>query len=50
MHPMYRKVKQEDIEQLKLQKLDFENGKAIIGAFTNYWHPDHAAINDGGEL
>ncbi|MEO5946767.1 MAG: peptidase M10 [Chitinophagaceae bacterium] len=50
MHPMYRKVKQEDIELLKLHKLDFENNKAIIGSFTNYWHPDHAAINDNGEL
>lgn len=50
MHPMHRKVKQEDIEQLKLHKLHFENNKAILGAFTNYWHPDHAAINDNGDL
>ncbi|MBP8114879.1 MAG: peptidase M10 [Chitinophagaceae bacterium] len=50
MHPMHRKVKQEDIELLKLHKIDFENSKAIIGAFTNYWHPDHAAINDDEEL
>ena len=50
MHPMYRKVKQEDIELLKLNKLDFENSRAIIGDFTNYWHPDHATIKGNGEL
>jgi len=45
MHPMHRKVKQEDIEQLKLHKLDFENGKGVIGEFTSVWHPDHADIS-----
>lgn len=50
MHPVYRKVKQEDIEQLQLNKLDFENNKAIVGEFTNYWHPDHASISDMDEL
>jgi len=45
MHPMYRKVKQEDIHHLKLQRLDFENGRAIVGEFTNIYHWNHA---DGG--
>jgi len=45
MHPMHRKVRQEDIEQLKLHKMDFENGKAVIGEFTSVWHPDHADIS-----
>ena len=45
MHPMHRKVKPEDIQLLKLHKLDFENGKAIIGEFSSVWHPDHADIN-----
>ncbi len=45
MHPMHRKVRQEDIELLKLHKLDFENGKAIIGEFTSVWHPNHADIS-----
>lgn len=45
MHPMYRKVKQEDIEALKLHRLNFENGKSIIGEFTNVWHQDHATIS-----
>lgn len=47
MHPMYRKVLLSDIEQLKLNKLSFTNGKAVIGEFTNYWHPDHAQIDPG---
>lgn len=42
MHPMYRKVKQEDIQNLKLHKLDFENGRAVIGDFTNVYHWNHA--------
>lgn len=48
LHPMYRKVLQADIDNLKLQKLSFENNKAILGEFTNIWHPDHATINPGG--
>lgn len=50
MHPMHRKVKQEDIDLLKLHKLDFENGKAIIGEFTNVWHPNHADISSNDYL
>lgn len=41
MHPMYRKVKQQDIEQLKLHKLNFQNNKAIVGDFTNIYHWSH---------
>jgi len=44
MHPMHRKVKQEDIDQLKLQRLKFRNNKAVIGEFTNVYHYDHATI------
>jgi hypothetical protein len=44
MHPIYRKVLQEDIFKLKLHRLRFEKGKAILGAFTNNWHPDHSTI------
>lgn len=44
MHPMHRKVKIEDIEELKLHRLHFENGKAVVGEFTNVYHPDHATI------
>lgn len=45
LYPIYRKVLQSDIENLKLHRLDFENNRAIIGEFTNYWHPNHAEIN-----
>lgn len=41
MHPKYRKVQVQDIENLKLHKLDFNNNTAIIGEFTNIWHEDH---------
>lgn len=42
MHPMHRKVKQEDVGNIKLHKLTFENGKAIVGEFTNVYHWNHA--------
>jgi len=45
MHPMYRKVKIEDIEALKIHRLDFQHGKAVLGEFTNVWHNDHANIS-----
>ena len=41
LHPMFRKVLQEDINKLKLQQLHFKNSKALLGEFTNIWHPDH---------
>ena len=42
MHPMFRRVKQNDIELLNLHRLRFFNRKAIIGDFTNIYHWDHA--------
>lgn len=45
LYPIYRKVLQQDIEDLQLHRLHFENRKAIIGEFSNVWHPDHATIN-----
>jgi hypothetical protein len=45
MHPMYRKVKKEDVESLQLNKLRFQNNKAIVGGFTNIYHWNHATIN-----
>lgn len=44
MHPKYRKVQKQDIENLKLHKLDFENNSGIIGEFSNVWHEDHRKI------
>lgn len=42
LYPIYRKVLQVDIDNLKLHSLDFNNNKAILGEFTNIWHEDHA--------
>ncbi len=44
MHPMYRKVRLQDIEELKLHRLEFHHGKAILGEFTNVWHEDHSKV------
>src|SRR4030095_3183145 len=41
MHPMFRKVRQKDIEELKLHKLRFFSNKAIMGEFTNIYHWNH---------
>jgi hypothetical protein len=46
MHPMYRKVKQEDIAHLKLSRLSYESGKAVLGEFSNVYHWNHADNND----
>jgi hypothetical protein len=45
MHPMFRKVKQKDIEALKLSKRKFVNNKTIIGDFTNIYHRSHEKRN-----
>lgn len=44
MHSVHRKVRQEDIDLLKLHKLHFESGLAVLGAFSSIWHPDHASL------
>jgi hypothetical protein len=42
MHPMHRKVFQNDIDLLHIPQLSFNVlGKAIIGAATNIWHPKY---------
>jgi hypothetical protein len=46
LYPIYRKVLADDIGDLRLDRLLFENGSAIIGEFTNLWHPDHAQISE----
>ena len=45
MFPIYRRVRQEDIENLKLHRLDFVNSKAVLGDFTSVWHPYHKDVN-----
>jgi hypothetical protein len=41
MHPIHRRVLQDDIELLKLHRLRFQNNKAILGEFTNIYHFPH---------
>lgn len=44
MHPMFRKVLSGDIGLLKLERLRFEDQKAIVGEFSNVYHRDHKDI------
>jgi hypothetical protein len=44
MHPMNRRVLPSDIASLRLEKLRFSQGKAILGEFTSVYHPDHASL------
>ncbi|MBI3137272.1 MAG: peptidase M10 [Sphingobacteriales bacterium] len=46
LHPRYRRVREEDILRLKLPRLEFENGIALLGEFSNIWHPNHAEIEN----
>lgn len=41
MHPVHRRVKAEDILNLKLHRLRFEHRRAIVGGFSNVYHWDH---------
>lgn len=41
MHPRFRKVRKEDVQALRLQKLSFQVNKTIVGRFTNVYHWDH---------
>ena len=44
LNPMHRKVTSKNIADLKIYKLDFYNGRAVLGEFTNAFHPDHKDI------
>jgi hypothetical protein len=48
LYPVYRKVLQSDINKLRLQQLDFINGRSVLGDFTSVWHTDHSS-KDGDE-
>jgi hypothetical protein len=41
MHPMHRRVKQEDIAALKLHKVFSDGNKSIVGEFSNVFHWSH---------
>ena len=44
MHPMHRRVLLSDIDGLRLGSLRFLHGKAVLGGFSNIYHPDHASL------
>ena len=47
LNPFTRKVLQQDINALHLNKFDFdENGFAIVGAFSSVWHHKHLPATD----
>jgi hypothetical protein len=54
LHPMHRRVTQQDIDNLCLHRLVYGNGQAVLGEFTSIWHPDHATVaapdNEGQQL
>ncbi len=41
LNPIHRKVLQNDIALLHLEKLRFNNNRAILGAFSSVWHDRH---------
>jgi hypothetical protein len=47
LNPFTRKVLQQDIDDLHLDDLDFnEQGFAVIGDFSSVWHPRHLPEQD----
>jgi hypothetical protein len=50
LHPIHRRVQQADIEALQLERLDWQDGKAILGGFTSIWHPDHSILRTRDDL
>ncbi len=47
LHPMHRRVLPADIMHLRLDRLRFRNGQAIVGDFTNRYHFNHADLPPG---
>jgi hypothetical protein len=41
LNPVHRKVLTTDIEDLKLHKLLFNNGRAVVGEFSSLYHEKH---------
>ena len=48
LNPVHRRVLPADVEALKIHRLRFQNGKAMLGNFTNLWHADHAQVETDG--
>ena len=47
MHPRFRRVRDEDVQSLRLHKLRFTNGRAIAGAFSSIYHWKHPRTDNG---
>lgn len=47
MHPMYRRVKQADIDLLRLHRLSYHDGVAVLGDFSSFWHEAHQPRGNG---
>jgi hypothetical protein len=45
LNPIYRKVLDTDISALKLQRLLFTNGRAVVGEFSSMYHEKHVPVN-----
>lgn len=42
MNPTHRRVSRKDIEDLRLNRLDYDgSGRAVLGAFSSVWHAKH---------
>lgn len=41
MHPMHRKVRKQDIDDLKLDRILYRQDNKIVGSFTNVYHGKH---------
>ncbi len=41
LFPKYRKILQTDIDNLNIPSLNFVNGTAVIGKYSNVWHEAH---------
>lgn len=41
MHPMHRRVSQEDIDKLRLDRMGVMTDKYVVGGFTNVYHESH---------
>lgn len=47
LNPFTRKVLQQDIDDLHLDHLDFdEDGRAVVGGFSSVWHEKHLPEQD----
>lgn len=47
LHPMYRRVLDADIRALRLHRLRWQGNSAVVGDFTNVYHPNHASHHIG---